>query len=69
LSLMVAEEAKLSDGRIDIGTLGTITLTGAGAMSLETITISDPRLRKAWPDRLFRVSVPLAAKRLDLWIE
>lgn len=69
LSLMLAEEPKLSDGRIDVGMLGTITLTGAGAMSLETITISDPRLRKAWPDRLFRVSVPLAAKRLDLWID
>lgn len=69
LSLMLAEEPKLSDGRIDIGSLGTITLTGAGAMSVETITISNPRLRKAWPDRIFRVSVPLAAKRLDLWIE
>ncbi len=69
LSLMLAEEPTLSDGRIEIGTLGVVMLTGAGAMSVDTITITDPRLRKAWPERIFRVSVPLAEPRLDLWIE
>ncbi len=42
---------------------------GAGPLTVETIPISDARLRKAWPDRLYRVLVPFAGTELRLTIE
>ena len=68
LSLMLSEEPRLSAGRIAVGDLGEITLTGAGEPSIETIAIDDARLRWAWPERIFRVLVPMAGRDLRLGI-
>ncbi|MEF2071101.1 heparinase II/III domain-containing protein [Consotaella aegiceratis] len=61
LSLMFVEHPEISDGLIRVGDLGTIHLDGAGTMRLEEIPITDVRLRWAWPDRLYRVLVPMGS--------
>ncbi len=66
LSLMFSEKPALSDGRIGVGALATIEIAGAGAMRMEEIAITDPRLEEAWHDRIYRVLVPLAANELRL---
>lgn len=69
LSLMFAEEPRLEPGRIVLEGPARITLTGAGTPRLETILVTDPRLRKTWPERLYRVLVPLSGESLRLVIE
>lgn len=68
LSLMLCARPALSADRIRIEELGEIGLSGNGTLRLEEIPIDDPRLRAAWPDRLYRVLVPLAGQRLLLTI-
>ncbi len=69
LSLMVAEEPRISGSRIRLGDLGEIALIGAGTPRVEAIAITDARLRQAWPERIFRVLVPIAGRDLRLRIE
>ncbi len=68
LSLMFGREPTLSAGRIVVGDLGEIALSGAGEPRIEPITITDARLRLAWPERIFRVLVPIAGRDLGLRI-
>ncbi len=68
LSLMFSHEPRLVDGRIIVGDLGEIVLTGAGALRREAITIADARLRQAWPERIFRILVPIVGSDLGLRI-
>lgn len=68
LSLMLAERPLLGPDRLTLPGLATIDLTGAGPLTLEEIPITDPRLRRAWPERLYRVLVPLAAPDLTITI-
>ena len=68
LSLMLSEPPVLDKGRIAVGALATIALSGAGALRVEDIPVADPRLRLAWPDRLYRVLVPFVGRELRLTI-
>ena len=68
LSLMLAIAPQLGDGKITLPGLAEITIEGAGALRCETIEVEDARLRRAWPDRLYRVLVPLSGARLRLRI-
>ncbi len=68
LSLMLCEKPTLAAERIFVGDLGAITLAGAGALRVEEIAVTDARLRQAWPERIFRVLVPLAGRDLRLEI-
>ena len=68
LSLMLSEEPRLLLGRIVVGDLGEIALSGAGQPRVEQIAIADARLRLAWPERIFRVLVPMAGRDLRLRI-
>ena len=68
LSLMLSEEPRLSAGRIIVGDLGEIALSGAGEPRVEKIAITDARLRQAWPERIFRIQVPIAGRDLLLRI-
>lgn len=68
LSLMLCVRPALSARQIRVEGLGEISLTGNGALRLDEIAIDDARLRAAWPDRLYRVLVPLAGPRLTLTI-
>ncbi len=66
---MLCEEPRLAgDDRILVGDLGEIALTGADTPRIETIAIADARLRQAWPERIFRVLVPVAGRDLGLRI-
>lgn len=69
LSLMFAEEPQVVGDRIVLAGLAEIALEGAGEMGVETIAVDDARLRIAWPDRLYRVLVPMAGTRLKLGIK
>jgi hypothetical protein len=68
LSLMFAQEPRVETGRIVLPDLAEISVEGAGPMRIETIAIDDARLRAAWPERLYRVLVPIAGTRLKLTI-
>ena len=69
LSLMLATEPLIEGGRIVLPGVATIALDGAGVPAVETIEIMDARLRRAWPERLYRVLVPFAGNELRLTIE
>lgn len=69
LSLMLAMAPQVEPGRLVLPELAVITLEGAAAPVVETITVSDARLRKAWPERLYRVLLPFVANELRLTIE
>lgn len=66
VSLLFAERPELSDGTISLPTLGSIALSGAGALRLEEVAITDETLRRAWPDRIFRVLVPITGQQLQM---
>ena len=68
LSLMLAEEPRLESGRIILDDFAEILLEGAGDPRIETIPISDARLRQVWPERLYRVLIPIAGRNLKLRI-
>lgn len=68
LSLIFATRPDLEPGRISLPGLAVLTLTGAGPCTLETLPITDPRLRRAWPDTLYRVLVPFAGSDLEITI-
>ena len=69
LSLMLAMEPTIEDERIVLPGLASILLEGAETPTVETIPIQDARLRRAWPDKLYRVLVPFAGRELRLTIE
>jgi hypothetical protein len=69
LSLMLAVEPALEEGRVVLPGLATIEIEGGEVPVVETIPISDARLRKAWPDRLYRVLVPFAGSELRFTIQ
>jgi hypothetical protein len=68
LSLMTSEQPAVFDGRIGVGDRGQIILSGGGQLRVEEIAISDPRLRQAWPERIFRILAPIEGRELRLWI-
>ncbi len=68
LSLMFVAPPRLHENQIVIDDLAEIAITGGGQARIEEIPIDDVRLRKSWPDRLFRVLVPLTSNELKLTI-
>ncbi len=60
--LIVAMEPVVAGSIIQLPGLARLTLTGAGTPSVETLTITDERLRTAWPDRLYRIAVPFSTQ-------
>ena len=68
LSLMTVVEPMAEAGKLIFDGLGSIEISGAGAPIIEPITIEDARLRQAWPERIFRILLPLEAGRLVLKI-
>ena len=69
LSLMVSQEPVIESDRMVLDGLATISIAGAGTIAVEAIEVTDARLRKAWPERLYRGLVPLAGRELRLTIE
>lgn len=68
LSLMLAQRPAVAPGTLTLDGLCNIEIAGAGKLEVEEIAISDPRLLKAWPSRLYRVLLPITGSRLTLTI-
>lgn len=68
LSLMMVAEPVLTADGLRLAGLADIRFEGALLPVIEPIFISDPRLRQSWPERLYRVLVPLAGPTLTLTI-
>lgn len=58
LHLMLARRPDLATGKLGLPDLAIIDIEGGGPATLEAIAISDPRLRAAWPETLYRISIP-----------
>lgn len=66
LSLMVSEKPSVCGHTIQVGNLGSIT-AGSGEITVEAISVTDPRLLLAWPGVLWRVLVRFTQSvRLDI---
>ncbi|MBB5551240.1 heparinase II/III family protein [Rhizobium lentis] len=68
LSLMTCFAPVITGNRIDLADLGSIFVDGAGEIEIDEIEVNDARLRSAWPEKLYRLRLPLAGKRLKLQI-
>lgn len=68
LSLMTCLAPVVTENRIDLADLGSIFVDGAGEIEIDEIEVNDMRLRSAWPEKLYRLRLPLAGKRLRLRI-
>lgn len=68
LSLMFSQRPELSADGLHLPGLGNITVHGHASAVVEEIPITDPRLRMAWPDRLYRVLLPFKSNRLTLTV-
>ncbi|MBB4234567.1 heparinase II/III domain-containing protein [Rhizobium esperanzae] len=68
LSLMTCLAPAVTSEKIDLADLGSIFVEGAGTIEIDEIEVNDLRLRSAWPEKLFRLRLPLAGKRLRLRI-
>ena len=57
LTLMSVEKPSAEADRILWGKLATCQLTGAEKISICPVPVSDPRLRTAWPEILYRTRI------------
>ncbi len=68
LSLMTQEKPVPESDGVRLGDLAFLELSGNGRLRIEEIPVDDARLRRAWPDRIFRVLVPIDGRSLRLRI-
>ncbi len=68
VSLMFAQKPELYPALIRLPGLGDILMQGAGIATVEEIPIDDPRLRLSWPERIYRVLVPVSSDWLHLTV-
>lgn len=72
LSLMFYEKPVLhgceAAPSFSIGTLGTLSIEGGSFLKLETIPITDARLKNAWKHEIYRVLISASANELTLTI-
>lgn len=60
LTLMSQEEPVIRDGAIDYASFTVSFSKGFESAGFEVMNITDERLRKAWPDRLYRTLITLS---------
>ncbi|MFR3226196.1 MAG: hypothetical protein ACLTNY_04455 [Blautia massiliensis (ex Durand et al. 2017)] len=69
LSLMSVEKpAVTGDRAVELGDLGRVTLDAPARIEVEAVPLTDPRLRIAWPDTLYRTRIYFTG-RLALGVE
>lgn len=68
LTLLTYEKPVLSGSSIRIGDLGSIRAEGAGRIQIETLPIEDERLQTAWKHDCYRILIPFAGKRLEVFL-
>lgn len=59
LSLMTYEKPVLEGGILTIGQLGSCRITGASSIEIETVEITDERLKTAWEHEIYRCLVSM----------
>ena len=57
LSLMSVEKPAVEGGTVQFGTLAAAHIKGFARIATEAVPITDPRLRQAWPDTLYRTRI------------
>ena len=57
LSLMSVEKPAVEGGTVQFGTLAAAHIKGFTRIATEAVPITDPRLRQAWPDTLYRTRI------------
>ena len=67
LTLMSVEKPAVDGDTVAFGTLAAAAVTGADKIVTEAVPITDPRLRQAWPDTLYRTRI-LFTQELSLVI-
>ena len=68
LTLMTQRRPQLSPGGLALEDLGVIRISSGAEISLQPVPVEDPRLRTAWPDTLWKISIYFY-KSLDLFLE
>ena len=53
---------------IQIGALAACSIQGAEQITIEEVPITDPRLAKAWPERIYRILITAGGSSLELRI-
>ena len=57
LTLMSVEKPAVEGGIVQFGTLAAAHIKGFARIATEAVSITDSRLRQAWPDTLYRTRV------------
>ena len=57
LTLMSVEKPAVEGGTVQFGALAAAHIKGAARIATEAVPITDPRLRQAWPDTLYRTRI------------
>ncbi len=57
LHLMLCEKPDISGSTVTLPGLGTLAAEGASDITCEEIRVEDPRLRTAWPETLYRLTL------------
>ena len=57
LTLMSVEKPVVDGGTVQFGALAAAHIKGAARIATEAVPITDPRLRQAWPDTLYRTRI------------
>ena len=57
LTLMSVEKPAVEGGAVQFGTLAAAHIKGFARIATEAVPITDPRLRQAWPDTLYRTRI------------
>ena len=69
LSLLTSEKPVCSSCmEIQIGALAACSIQGAEQITIEEVPITDPRLAKAWPERIYRILITAGGSSLELRI-
>ncbi len=68
LNFITYEKPVVSDNTISIGNLAKCTFSGANLLAVETLPITDKRLKKAWDHDLYRVQLNMTARQFIMTI-
>ena len=69
LNFITYEKPQVTKNNILIGTLAKAAFTGAKFMAIDTIPITDARLKTAWDHELYRIRLTMTAGEFQLEIE
>ena len=58
---MSVEKPAVNGDTVAFGALAAAAVTGADKIVTEAVPITDPRLRQAWPDTLYRTRIYFTA--------